>query len=1343
MLPLLSQLSASVARTTRRALQGVVACAIVALSSPAAAQTVTLAPELLRRIPTADIGSGRYWQQLRVTLAHDDAASPEAVTIELPEGVAIADLDADGALFDEVRVVYRATGSELPRFKAATVTSAGRIVIESQQSAGANGVLYVQFPIVSTASPSALTTMYRGVQFADAREQDLTSNSLPVLEFIDSQTFANAGSMGLVDLGAPLASGVDTTTTTRGTWFPTEPAILALSLPDLVFDAGLGTPNRRPGYGDADDANDTVYRFFFSANALSSVSADNATEAFRVNGSTDTLFVEHEGVGRSTQLVTRDLPAGSYWLYVTADVTGGIPLARSRVLVVRHEPVIEQLGAPGTEPITFDSGGLLDSDGEPTGTGLRRLPMELRVVDHDDSATVHLFYSGNPNLGPGQVAVQGQTVTLTGATAITDAVGLPESTTHFDWNTSGSSIVPAGDYYVYAIAVGGGQSTVDRTSQQILVRHAPYLALDATVDGGQIDTVRTGGTRAQRYLTLTWGRRGADGDGDVDDNASIDLYYSTRSDFAVPTDVQALVADATGAAGSTHLIAAGLQEDPDGRQDNQYVWDLWSLAGTAAVPLEGQPYSVYGIISDGSFSRLVRMNGGAPGDAGSTIAFEHAPVIRALQPVADVTIEGSRSARVSWQDMDLDDDARIRIVLSAEDHGALTDYDAVTAGLAFVVNSADGRALTEVDTLFDLREDSTVDHFDLGIAHLTRSMNADQGPQPGTYTLYLAISESGVFDRDTRAWRAPGRINVANPGTPAVAQPFRLLPEVFTIGNGGGSQRLEVVVNAQGDVVDLVLLTLRADGNLFSARDMNPAVPGIQPFAVSPGFGASKLVTNSATVDESGGLFLTFEYFDPVPSGVPGLGGTRPLVHFDLIAASGSGVEPLQLVVDADNDHPSQLEAGGSVVRVPQAVELASAIIVPGRAAVGGRVVLEGRTDRSATVDVALRPWGQYVDIADSLFRVSNDEDDERPGIQVSLDTEGDFALLNVPVGRFDLHLRRPGYLDGVAKGLETFPGAVIAGVRPSTTGADSIMLGGDVAGYVDSTDVSVPDNEVTLADWDYIASLFGRQVTAEDDSVRADISGDGVVNIRDLSLVGANFRRQGPRPVYRRASTVTVAAGLQIAPDAAEGDTILVSLFTGTQAAHAAQMDLRFDAGQWTLVNVRGAAGALSTASDGPGLSRVALASIGGTVLPPTDVVEWRLLALRANPEPPVLGELLLLDRRHHDIAVHAPVSTAVAQAPSVPGVFELKPNYPNPFNPETIIQFVVPRSGAQVQLAVYDVLGQRVAVLADGALAAGVHRVSWNGRDLQGRAVASGVYFARLASPDAVHVHPMVLLR
>ena len=84
---------------------------------------------------------------------------------------------------------------------------------------------------------------------------------------------------------------------------------------------------------------------------------------------------------------------------------------------------------------------------------------------------------------------------------------------------------------------------------------------------------------------------------------------------------------------------------------------------------------------------------------------------------------------------------------------------------------------------------------------------------------------------------------------------------------------------------------------------------------------------------------------------------------------------------------------------------------------------------------------------------------------------------------------------------------------------------------------------------------------------------------------------------------------------------------------------------------------------------------------------------------------------------------------------------NYPNPFNPQTTIQFSLPQAG-EVQLDVYNLLGRHVTTIADGYHAAGTYTVVWDGRDYNGRNVASGVYFYRLVAPGVSASRKMVLL-
>lgn len=88
------------------------------------------------------------------------------------------------------------------------------------------------------------------------------------------------------------------------------------------------------------------------------------------------------------------------------------------------------------------------------------------------------------------------------------------------------------------------------------------------------------------------------------------------------------------------------------------------------------------------------------------------------------------------------------------------------------------------------------------------------------------------------------------------------------------------------------------------------------------------------------------------------------------------------------------------------------------------------------------------------------------------------------------------------------------------------------------------------------------------------------------------------------------------------------------------------------------------------------------------------------------------------------------------------LKGASPNPFNPRTTISFSLPQAGV-ARLAVYDVAGHVVRTLADGHLDAGEHSVDWDGRDSNGRALASGSYFARLEAGGSVRSTRMSLVR
>jgi hypothetical protein len=101
----------------------------------------------------------------------------------------------------------------------------------------------------------------------------------------------------------------------------------------------------------------------------------------------------------------------------------------------------------------------------------------------------------------------------------------------------------------------------------------------------------------------------------------------------------------------------------------------------------------------------------------------------------------------------------------------------------------------------------------------------------------------------------------------------------------------------------------------------------------------------------------------------------------------------------------------------------------------------------------------------------------------------------------------------------------------------------------------------------------------------------------------------------------------------------------------------------------------------------------------------------------------------------------TSVQNDAPRPG-FALEQNTPNPFNPTTTISFSIPQR-LDVDLTVFDVSGRRVITLVHRTMPAGRSSIEWNGRDTNGRAISSGVYFYRLQAGSIVQTKKMVLLK
>jgi len=90
----------------------------------------------------------------------------------------------------------------------------------------------------------------------------------------------------------------------------------------------------------------------------------------------------------------------------------------------------------------------------------------------------------------------------------------------------------------------------------------------------------------------------------------------------------------------------------------------------------------------------------------------------------------------------------------------------------------------------------------------------------------------------------------------------------------------------------------------------------------------------------------------------------------------------------------------------------------------------------------------------------------------------------------------------------------------------------------------------------------------------------------------------------------------------------------------------------------------------------------------------------------------------------------------------FTFVQNYPNPFNPTTTISFTIP-AASNVRLDIYNVRGEKVCTLVNGYYSAGHYVQVWDGKNVDGLAVPSGVYMLRMISEGGLQIRNMLLLK
>ena len=126
--------------------------------------------------------------------------------------------------------------------------------------------------------------------------------------------------------------------------------------------------------------------------------------------------------------------------------------------------------------------------------------------------------------------------------------------------------------------------------------------------------------------------------------------------------------------------------------------------------------------------------------------------------------------------------------------------------------------------------------------------------------------------------------------------------------------------------------------------------------------------------------------------------------------------------------------------------------------------------------------------------------------------------------------------------------------------------------------------------------------------------------------------------------------------------------------------------------------------------------------------------------------GEWVYVARGGYGLQIAWPQCDEIVSVYDRDGVIPISPlsltAYPNPFNPQTTISFLLERS-ERAKVGVYELTGRRVAVLADRTFTAGEHSLLWNGRDVTGRSMPSGTYLVRLETESRIESRKLMLIR
>jgi hypothetical protein len=1067
-----------------------------------------------------------------------------------------------------------------------------------------------------------------------------------------------------------------------------------------------------------------------------------------------------------------------YYLFATLPslpgTQGDTVLARSDGFMVVHQPVLNTT----LIALTPTADTVLNSS-----TSDETLDIKFKIQDFDDASTeVKVYLDTRTTLTKEDVVVTGAddgsevlaslTNGGTNALEILSDVTLTQDDTVVTYDiVTATDTATRGEYRLYVVVNDGYDQNLYQAAGEIEIKHSPTITLDHPIAGQPVIDSKT-----QRELAVSWTQAGYQGDVDIDDNATIAIYYDTTT--ANHTTAAGLLGSATAVD-----LTGGFTLTEDGDDANDiYTVELDSLS-SADLPITGAAYDFYAAITDTRDTVISK--------AAGEVIFNHSPSVQwslnfggsttgskasassDIGPLGDnqVKINKGDVYRFNWSAWDLDQDQYLRLVVSLKD--GVTQYSDLNfpndAGKtdSWVVNSSNGEdgasvvsVLTNANTYFNWKSGA--------MDSLDTVADTDIDPS-GTddFRIYAFVTNNntnpadwgGAPQANIDVFPASGLLKIigidANVPTPNV----QVQPSVIST-SANDIVTFDVNLTTNGESATAVNVVLNIPNDVMTLVDQDLTTPGIQASIRSAGMfyeTATELrdtVITTGTTDQ-----IQLQLF--LSGG--GTASDSTVMQFQAKAVGTSTVSS----TDTDVQYGEFLDVGSNTVETSMYNGLNKlSISVPTSAIriqslplarVEGNIVLQQRQDNTKQITIELRPTGSFVPITDSLFIATNDANTDVTGVQVHTDVNGRYVLTQVPSGTYNVVAKTTNYLAGQFPSMSVVPGDLATSINPTqnenVTPEDYKMLrGGDVSSQ---SAEGYQDNQVGLEDVLYVQKYFNVDTVTVDNGDMGDIDGDGFVEFKDLLIISENYSETGVPPIFLKDQAKDNAgATFEIVgvPDfVSVGQEFEMEVWIHNVAdLRGYDFTLRYDTDMLELVEgpegmvisdfLRSGDPSAQTSefqlTDRKGIVFVgALLGQKQTAQGSGDLVRLTFRALQAGDRPSI---------RLDDIKIANSVSeiTEIGTVAEVPTDYALKQNYPNPFNPVTNIRFQLPED-SRVSLKIFNILGQEVKTLVGEAMAAGFYTMRWDGTNAHGLKVASGVYIYQLKAGTFEASQKMLLLK